>query len=556
MPVSIRHLITLLTCLAVQLVGRADASDAFADATRLYQAGQWATAAAAFDQLAGESQRDRSQIQQACLYSGECFVQLGKYAEARQRYQRVHDQAPGGVLGAQSLFRLGEVAWLSGELVEAKRLLQLYVQKYPAGGSLSFANDYLLQIRERAELEANFESLNEAVRWEREGQPDTALTTYRKLLKQLPKRGEVHAEALRRAALLCERLSERSEAIEFYRQYLAEYPHSKRTADVLLAVAWNYDALHQTAQAADQFQAVLVKFPQSAQAATAAYWLAQKSADDGYTEQAIRQLESVLAPHQPAEGDAELYGRAVCLRCQLHASKHEWKEIDELAKLQRELLSDGPLKTKLDFWAAEAAFRLRNYKDARDRFASLQSRVVEIEQAWIAIVPLRRAQLAARRQQWSEVLRILDRLEREHTDFELDYEVDYLRGRALAGLGKMTAARKYYRRVQSNPKATNTEAATMAGWMIGESFFHQRDYPRARMAYETVMEETSFAEWQSRAALQAGKCWELEQRWDEASRVYAQALESWPNTDSQPQLESRLRWAEAQTGKEPATKQR
>ena len=108
----------------------------------------------------------------------------------------------------------------------------------------------------------------------------------------------------------------------------------------------------------------------------------------------------------------------------------------------------------------------------------------------------------------------------------------------------MTAARKFYRRVLDNQAAKETEAATMAGWMTGETFFHQHDYARARAAYQAVMEKTTLPEWQTRAALQAGKCWELEQQWDEAADVYATALKHWPDSDQQ--LETRLRWAQGQ----------
>ena len=93
----------------------------------------------------------------------------------------------------------------------------------------------------------------------------------------------------------------------------------------------------------------------------------------------------------------------------------------------------------------------------------------------------------------------------------------------------------------------------MAQWMIGETFFHQRDYARARAAYLAVIERQvpakrqAPADWQARAALQVGKCWELENRWDEAQAMYLQALQRWPGTEPEPQLQARLKWAESRT---------
>lgn len=521
---------------------QATANDSFAKASQLYQAGDWLAAADAFAQVAADDQRDVSRRQTAHLYAGECLVQLGRYAEARQRYELVRHQTDSPQLASQALFRLGEVSWLAGDASEAQRLLQRYVETYPDGSSISHAQEYLQQIRQRVSMQDDFAGLDQAVSHERAGRFDAAVAAYAKLLDKPSESPPVRAETLRRAALLHERLAQSQQAISLYRQYLEENPHSKRTAEAMLAIAWNHERLDQTAQALDQFQAVYAKFPQTTQADVAAYWLAQKSAEENHSDQALRYLESLLTQ----EANKDLRGKAVCLKCQLLSQQDAWPQIETLAANQQERLSEGPAKTRLEFWAAEAAFRQRKYDRARELFRAVQPKTVGIDEAWTAMIPLRRAQLAARRQQWSEVLKILDRMQREHPDFQLDYEIDYLRGRALAGRGEMTAARKFYRRVIENPQATDTEAVSMAGWMIGETFFHQRDYPRARAAYEAVMDSSSYPQWQSRAALQTGKCWELEEHWDEATRVYSTALQRWPKSFSQPQLESRLRWAEKQ----------
>ncbi len=530
--------------------------EAFTAAIRHYQSGQWPLAATAFDQIAQESTRPKAIRQQAQLYAGECLTQLGKYAEARQRYELVRDQTPSAKFQAQALFRLGEVSWLAGEANEGARLLRSYVHTYPQGRSISFAQDYLRQIEQRSSLEADFAVLDEAVGLERAGRYDEALVAYARILHASVDASQLHAETLRRSALLHQRLAQSHEAIELFQQYLADYPHSKRTAEVMQAIAWNFVRLDQTAQAADQFHAVLEKFPQSAQAAEAAYWLAQQRADEDSTEQAMMLLDRVFGRDRLASEQPKLFTQALNLKCRLYSSQDEWQAIEALVEANKESVAEGSFLAKLEFWSAEAAFRLGEYNTARTRFGDLQPKTIGIQQRWTAMVPLRRAQLAARRQQWREVLGILDRMERQFPSFELDYEVDYLRGRALAGIGQMTAARKYYRRTLDNDKAQDTEAATMAGWMIGETYFHQRDYPRARLAYQRVMEQDSFPEWQSRAALQAGKCWELEQRWDEAADVYAAALERWPRSFSEPQLTSRLRWAENQSESTTSTQQR
>ena len=530
-------LAAMLNCLT------AHAKEASSSAAQLYKSGQWQQAVAEFDRLAKMELPGATGRLTAQLYAGECLVQLGKYAEARQRYEAVQQQAPPTRLAAQALFRLGEVAWLSNETTEARTLLQSFVEKYPQHDSAGYARDYLQQLQQRVASQENFEVLDEAVGWERSGRHDAALAAYHRLLQQ-PLGKQVRGETLRRAARLHERLSQSREALQLYREFLTDNPHSRQTAEVLTSVAWLHVRLDQPTQAAEQFRAVHTKFPQSPQAVEAAYWLAQTSADNQDSGPATRYVDWLLAQEKLPTQRPRLWGKALCLKCQLVAAEGQWLKIDALA--DRAELSEEPERTKLEFWAAEAAFRQRKYNLSRDRFNKLASKTLGINEPWTAMIPLRRAQLSARRQQWGEVLKRLDQLESDFPKFELDYEVDYLRGRALAGRGAMTAARKFYQRVLDNRLAAETEAAAMAGWMIGETFFHQRDYPRARRAYQTVMEQPAWPEWRSRAALQAGKCWELEHHWDEAAKVYEHALGTWPNSNSEPEIESRLRWAQSQ----------
>ena len=44
----------------------------------------------------------------------------------------------------------------------------------------------------------------------------------------------------------------------------------------------------------------------------------------------------------------------------------------------------------------------------------------------------------------------------------------------------------------------------------------------------------------------AGKCLELQERWNQASEVYREALRRWQTSDSAHQLQARLNWAEKQ----------
>ncbi len=528
----------------------ATADDALAEATRLYQSGQWKMAAHAFDRLAQARPRDGEASSTAQLFAGECLVQLGEYQAARQRFEQVRLRCASAKMLAQAQFRLAEIAWFLCE-PNASSLLQAFVDQHPHDESTDFAREYLAQIAQSNSSQADFALLDEAVGLQRAGRHDAALAAYHKLLNSEPVQDQLRSEVLRRAAQLHDRLDQVDEAQRLYQQFLAEHLHSERAAEVRIALAWTHSKLDQTSQAAEHFRGVYENFPKSPQAAEAAYWLARHSIDkagadkeDG--EQSTHYVDWLLAREQLASEQPKLWCQALSLKCQLAMAKGQWQEINDLVETVSKDSVAESLPVELDYWAAEAAFRLRKYRLARSRFTALQPQVLGVSDPWTAMVPLRRAQLAARRQQWSEVLELLDGLDRDHPEFEMQHEVDYLRGRALAGRGEMNAAREFYQRVLDNPAAAKTEAATMAGWMIGETYFHQRDYARARLSYQTVVDEASQPEWQARAALQAGKCWELQQDWEQAAIEYGKALERWPQTESQPELASRHRWAESQ----------
>ena len=253
------------------------------------------------------------------------------------------------------------------------------------------------------------------------------------------------------------------------------------------------------------------------------------------------------------DNEKQILGRVLCLQCQLFSSNNKWREIADLLDSQNYRGSERAIVARLDFWRAEAALRLNNNAEARERFDQLESQIVGIKESWIPMVGLRRAQLAARQEDWQVVLEMVDELDRQYPEFELAYECDYLRGRALAGRGEMSAARTAYGHVLENEWATGTETAALAQWMIGESYFHQRNYELAREAYERVIERHYFPEWQARAALQAGKCAELGDNWEVAAKYYAEAAKRWENTKSAHELSARLRWVQQQVAQKQTT---
>ena len=478
------------------------------------------------------------------FYQGVCHLRNEQELAAKTLFERLSVEHPHSVWRDDALWELARLARAQSDSEEYEARREQLQTAVPTSDYITSFYDEPAPSQPKDNLEEAQALLDEAVGFQRDGHHHSAMATYEELLDLTPA-NRISYEALWRYAKLAQQRKRFPLAEKLYRRLLAERPESAHAAEASFALAQLKSKQGKRLEAQELFQNLLEKSPQSAQAAPAAYWLAVREADEGDSESALEHCQLAL---QAAEACApsqriEIEARTATLVCRISAAQGDWAAVEKYIRS----LEPESLPLEACFWAAEAAFRLNEHDIARNRFEKLAVQTIGHYESWTAMVSLRQAQLAARRQQWQRVNELANYIEHEYPDFELQYEVDYLRGRAHAGRGKLTTARRYYREVLSNPTAISSETAAAAQWMIGETHFHQQNYEAARMAYEELIERDAPADWRARAALQAGKCWELQQNWEQALTTYADALERWPNTEPQPQLAARLKWAEDRT---------
>ena len=95
---------------------------------------------------------------------------------------------------------------------------------------------------------------------------------------------------------------------------------------------------------------------------------------------------------------------------------------------------------------------------------------------------------------------------------------------------ELNDAREAYQSVVVSATGAKTETAAMAQWMIGETYFMQREFNQAIKAYHRVEVLHSYPQWQAAALLQAGKCHEMLGQWgDEATKLYSQIPQGLPD---------------------------
>ena len=146
----------------------------------------------------------------------------------------------------------------------------------------------------------------------------------------------------------------------------------------------------------------------------------------------------------------------------------------------------------------------------------------------MAMVPLRRAQSLAKQNQWADAYEVAAKIEKDYPSFEQQYEVDYLMGRCLANRAEFDAARQMYNKAIDSAAGAKTETAAKAQWLIGETYFHQKNYEAALHEYLRVKILYDYPKWPALALLQAGKCRERLGEAKEAAKLYQEILKSYP----------------------------
>ena len=368
--------------------------------------------------------------------------------------------------------------------------------------------------------------------------PQAALATYLSAMKAYSESADVNEMTLR-AAVIYDTLKQDSEAEQLLEQLIESHADWGKTDAAIYQLAWVKKDLGQIDPAMALFARLHEGFPKSKLWSDATFRLAQHQFDSGQHAAAERIVTKLIDANQ----QGSTLPHALYLQGQVFAAQGKWSSIE--VPLTR-LISDYPsnrLHLASEYWLAEAAYQQQNYEDAQKQFDRLAEQIIERDDTWIAMIPLRQAQLLAHDDRWSDAKTIAAGIAPRFPDFAQQHEVDYLLGRCLASQALFDEARAEYAKVIASPRAGKTETAAMAQWMIGESHFHQEDYEKAIRAYFRVEALYAFPHWQAGSLLEAGKCYELLGRWQQATELYSRILQQFAETSFAEEAGNRIRIA-------------
>lgn len=378
-------------------------------------------------------------------------------------------------------------------------------------------------------------SLEQMRRW------TNAIEVYRQVYTRPTKTVE-SAHAMQNAARLLNQLGQHREAVTLYEQLINGYPDSPRADTSLYQLAWSLVDAGQRENANAVFTRIHGQHPESHYWSDATYRVAERAAKNENFVAAERLLQEVID-----RADQRVTPNALFLIGQVYIRQGQWAQVElPLRKLVAET-SDDSLRSSGEYWLAESLYRRNQFDRAEQLYAKLEGNPSIVNKTWKDMVTLRLGQTFAVRKEWLSAAGKAKSILQNNPDFQQAFEAEYLLGRCLAALGKFSKARQHYRRVGLSPNGKLSETAAMAQWMIGETFFHQRDFKNAIPAYRRVELLYPFPRWRAAALLQAGKCHEKQQEWPEAITLYSRLLNDYPEKPFSSEAQKRLAIAQQQT---------
>ncbi|MCC7085589.1 MAG: tetratricopeptide repeat protein [Pirellulales bacterium] len=447
----------------------------------------------------------------------EAAYAAGQYQAAYDLFSQLAAQGNPAELIAAGLAGMGWSRQQLGEFETAAEIFGEFLQLFPA------------------DARAADVTLARGQAWEKIGKNDAALALYKQSLGRFRQSPQL-PQILFAAAKLCDHLGQDDEAVSLYQRFVREFPQASDADAAIYGWAWALRDLGRGNDSDKVFRQLRDEFPSSRFWPDASFRLAERAAQRGDSEQAAALLKPLLEGQcTPAVQQHALY-----LSAQIEIAELRWKQAEEPLRRLIQEHPDSSLRLPAEFWYAEVAYRATDYTAAKYRFDTIAQHIGGQTDTWVAMVPLRRAQMMLQRQEWPKARDLAESIARDFPDFDQQFEADYVIGRCLAAEADFDGARGMYQRVVRSPGGGKTETAAMAQFMIGESHFHQEKYDEALREYLRVEILYPYPRWQAAALLQAGKCHEKLGHSKEAAELYTHLKSKHPDSEFVAEANERL----------------
>jgi TolA-binding protein len=450
---------------------------------------------------------------QALAGLGKSLWELGKPAEAATAFATLLRLAPNDPIAA-------EVALAHGRALEAN--------EQPDAAKKA----YLLVIERFAKSDqAQQAALSQARLLARSGRHVEAAHAFEQLVANPPARDSLQKAGVTPDVLLAELGSvlldsdKQAEADRVFSQLLKEYPESPRSADARFNLAESANLARNYSEVVRLLLPLATTKPVMPSAKPVADKSQSPTAGPASTTDPIQRLLPAV-----------LY--------RLGRTQVELNDLPAAAATLDRLLAeftDNPYRREAQYLRAEIALRQGDAALAERQFAALLDGPppTDLGKEFLASVRMKRIECWVALKRWKDVL---DQVQTRKGELAAGdpgvAALDYARGQALLGLGKLDEARAAFQAVIDARK--DGELAAQAQLMRGETYFHQDKFHEALRDFLKVDILHNAPRWQAAALLEAGKVYERLDHWADAAETYERVLSKFASEPSAVEARERL----------------
>lgn len=467
------------------------------------EAGQAAKAQTLLAQLL-ERFPESDSADDACYWLGEAFYRAGEAAKAVEQFRRLLDTWQESPLRAAALFQLGCALLDQQQYAPAQQAFDTLVSKH--------GNDPLAQ-------QARF---SRAVAHYRQGKFTEAVADLKPYLNLgLPKKEKSEARFLLGVCQV--ELKQYDAAIDTFRTLLADDPEYSGQANTLYQLGWALSFAGKRNEAKDAFIDMIRRFPESPLAAEAYYHVGQ------FLYEAKDYAQAAIAYHRAfkqAEGNNELKEKAIYKLGWCYYHQDQLDNALATFRAQTSGFPQGTLAADALFMTGECLLKQENYAAAAQQFAQVTGRLDDLSSEEFRILALLHAgQAASQLKQWPTALGLLQQCVSRDPHSPHAAAALYEQGWVQQQSGKLDEAVKLYEKVVG---MTDDETAARAQFMIGEVQFVQKKHEEAVRSFFKVMYGYGYPNWQAEATYEAARCFDVMQRADQATRLYQELIDRFP----------------------------
>ena len=442
----------------------------------------------------------------------EMDADAADYDEAARRYRAIVDNSPDSSLVPQALAGLGWAELNRGRHSEAVVVLNELIRKYPDEPGAPRAR--------YARAAANYQLKQYA----------TAIEDLKPLLgSDLPV--DELSDARYVLGLCQSEMDEHEAAAKTFGDLLEQDEDYEKADHAYYELAWALKSLGREREAARAFGHLAEKHIDSPLAAEALYHLGEYY----YTEEQFDRAASSYYASMRKAGKSELGEKAAHKLGWSYFRQDIYDKALGTLRYQRTTWPDGELAADAAFVEAECLFKQSKYDEALSAYADVRS---PSSDALAALALLHAGQSAAQLKQWQQSADLLRNFLERFADRPYASEALYELAWDLQNLGQLDEALEHYEKVTESSEG---ELAARAQFMIGEIHFQQKKHDLAVRDFFKVAFGYAYPKWQAAAHYEAGRCFEVLGKLQQARKSYQEIVDNFPESEQAAQAQERLR---------------